>query len=94
MKMPYGKYKGKELALVPDSYLQWFYDENRPIVREIERLLRLMPVERRAEKVETEILFEEYKKRHPENEPLESFYEDLMEKLFPPRNYDIYKIKK
>jgi uncharacterized protein (DUF3820 family) len=94
MKMPFGKHKDKELSLVPDSYLQWFYDENKPIVKEIERLLRLMPIERRAEKIETEILFEEYKKRYPGNEPLECFYEELVEKLFPPRNYDIYKTRK
>ena len=92
--MPFGKHKDKELAIIPESYLQWFYDENRPIVREIERLLKLMPIERRSEKAETEILFNEYKKRYPDNEPLESFYEDLMQKLFPSRNYDIYKIKK
>jgi uncharacterized protein (DUF3820 family) len=91
MIMPFGKYKGKELALIPDSYLKWFYDENKPLVKEIERLLRLMPVERRAEKIETEIIYEEYVKHHPDNMVLQDFYEEIKEKLFPPRNYDIYK---
>ena len=28
-KMPFGKWKGKEMANVPDDYLQWFWDENK-----------------------------------------------------------------
>ena len=87
--MPFGKHKGKRLSQIPEDYLSWFYREYKPLVLAIERTLKVLTVEKRSEKIEVEILFEEYQRKYPDNKIITELKEDIINrfysgKIFPP----------
>jgi hypothetical protein len=80
--MPFGKYRGQDISRVPEGYLSWAYTEYKPLVLEIERKLKITPRERRSEKVQIEIIFDEYIRRNPENTTIEEIREEIIEKFY------------
>ena len=82
MIMPFGKYKGQPLSMVPESYAAWVYGEYKPLLLEIERTFKIMTVEKRSEKVELELLIEAFQKQNPELEVIEEIKEAIIEKFY------------
>lgn len=81
-KLDFGKYSGKPLASVPESYLEFLYKNYKRLVLEIERHLKIVPVERRSERVELSMMFDNFKKRYPDDAGLSEFYNAVLEKLY------------
>jgi hypothetical protein len=82
MKMPCGKYKGKELKEIEVFYLNLFYDEHKPVILELERGFKIFPRERRSEKVEINLLFDEMSAKFPDNEGLKAYHEEIIRKYY------------
>jgi hypothetical protein len=82
MRMPFGKYKDQELNCIPKDYLSWVYGEYKPIVIAIERFLKILPRERRSEKVELEMLFNEHQSRYPDNRGMNQLYDFIVDKFY------------
>ena len=82
MKMPCGKHKGKELKVIEAYYLNWFYDEHKPVILELERVFGIFPREKMSQKVELDVLYDEIRARFPGDAGLKEYHEQVIKRYF------------
>jgi hypothetical protein len=82
MKIDFGMFQGKPIETLPIVYLESVYESYKPQILAIERCLKITPRERRSEKIEIEVLFDEFKKKYPDNEALNEYHQAILKKLY------------
>lgn len=82
MRMDFGKYRGKDLKNVQESYLQWVHDSYKPLLLEIEKMFNIPNVHERIERKNINELFKKFQQRYPDNKILSEFQKELIEKFY------------
>ena len=77
MKMPFGKYRGKDFDSIPLSYLDWLNLEYGKIVDYAREKLRIIPASQRLKMAELKALLCGYEKSCPHDTNVMDLIDDI-----------------